>query len=44
MKINRRRLLSLLGTSPVLLTGSGAEAEAKKGGHRVLVARRSSRR
>ncbi len=30
MKINRRRLLSLLGTSPVLLTGSAVEAEAKK--------------
>lgn len=27
MKINRRTLLSLLGTSPVLLAGSGAEAK-----------------
>ena len=32
MKINRRRLLSLLGTSPVLLAGSAVEAEAKKKG------------
>ncbi len=32
MKINRRRLLSLLGISPVLLAGSSAEAEAKKKG------------
>jgi hypothetical protein len=32
MKINRRKLLSLLGTSPVLLTGTAAEAEAKKKG------------
>lgn len=30
MKINRRKLLSLLGTSPVLLAGSAAEAETKK--------------
>jgi hypothetical protein len=30
MKINRRRLLSLLGTSPVLLAGSAAEAKSKK--------------
>ena len=30
MKINRRRLLSLLGTSPVLLAGSVAEAKTKK--------------
>jgi hypothetical protein len=33
MKINRRKLLSLLGTSPVLLGGSAVEAEAKKGVH-----------
>jgi hypothetical protein len=34
MKINRRKLLSLLGTSPVLLAGSAAEAETrKKSGH-----------
>lgn len=33
MKINRRRLLSLLGTSPVLLAGSAVEAEAKKAVH-----------
>jgi hypothetical protein len=31
MKINRRKLLSLLGTSPVLLAGTGVEAEPKKG-------------
>jgi hypothetical protein len=30
MKINRRRLLSLLGTSPVLLAGSAAEAKTKE--------------
>ena len=30
MKINRRKLLSLLGTSPVLLAGSAAEAKAGK--------------
>ena len=29
MKINRRKLLSLLGTSPVLLAGSAAEAKKK---------------
>jgi hypothetical protein len=29
MKINRRKLLSLLGTSPVLLAGSVVETEAK---------------
>jgi len=29
MKINRRRLLSLLGTSPALLAGSVVETEAK---------------
>ncbi len=34
MKINRRKLLSLLGTSPVLLAGSAVEAQTrKKGGH-----------
>jgi len=32
MKVNRRRLLSLLGMSPALLAGSGAEAEQKKKG------------
>jgi hypothetical protein len=32
MKINRRKLLSLLGTSPALLAGSGVEAEARKKG------------
>jgi hypothetical protein len=30
MKINRRKLLSLLGTSPVLLAGTAAKAEPKK--------------
>jgi hypothetical protein len=30
MKINRRKLLSLLGTSPVVLAGTAAEAKAKK--------------
>ncbi|MGH9563002.1 MAG: hypothetical protein ACRD3S_16240, partial [Terracidiphilus sp.] len=30
MKINRRKLLSLLGTSPVLLTGAAVEAESRK--------------
>ncbi len=30
MKINRRKLLSLLGTSPVLLAASEAEAKDKK--------------
>ena len=30
MKINRRRLLSLLGTSPVLLAGSGVKAETSR--------------
>lgn len=30
MKINRRRLLSLLGVSPVLLAGSSAKAETGK--------------
>lgn len=30
MKINRRKLLSLLGASPVVLAGSRAEAETKK--------------
>lgn len=30
MKINRRKLLSLLGTSPVLLAGSDVAAEPKK--------------
>jgi hypothetical protein len=34
MKINRRKLLSLLGTSPVLLAGSTAEAETRKKGAR----------
>jgi hypothetical protein len=32
MKVNRRKLLSLLGMSPALLAGSGAEAEQKKKG------------
>jgi hypothetical protein len=30
MKVNRRKLLSLLGMSPALLAGSRAEAEQKK--------------
>ncbi len=30
MKVNRRKLLSLLGMSPALLAGSGAEADQKK--------------
>ena len=33
MKINRRKLLSLLGTSPVLLAGSAAAEAKKKGGY-----------
>ncbi len=32
MKVNRRKLLSLLGMSPALLAGPGAEAEQKKKG------------
>jgi hypothetical protein len=32
MKVNRRKLLSLLGMSPALLAGSGVEAEQKKKG------------
>lgn len=32
MRINRRRLLSLLGTSPVLLAGSSAKAGTSKNG------------
>lgn len=32
MKVNRRRLLSLLGTSPVLLAGGSAKAETSKNG------------
>jgi hypothetical protein len=32
MKVNRRKLLSLLGMSPALLAGSRAEAEQKKKG------------
>jgi hypothetical protein len=32
MKVNRRRLLSLLGMSPALLAGSAVEAEQKKKG------------
>jgi hypothetical protein len=32
MKVNRRKLLSLLGISPALLAGSRAEAEQKKKG------------
>jgi hypothetical protein len=32
MKVNRRKLLSLLGMSPALLTGSTLEAEQKKKG------------
>lgn len=31
MKVNRRKLLSLLGLSPALLAGSAAEAEQKTG-------------
>jgi hypothetical protein len=31
MTVNRRKLLSLLGMSPALLTGPGLEAEKKKG-------------
>jgi hypothetical protein len=35
MKINRRKLLSLLGASPLLMAGSAVEAEAgKKDAHR----------
>jgi len=34
MKVNRRKLLSLLGMSPALLAGSGVEAEQKKKGAR----------
>jgi hypothetical protein len=30
MKVNRRKLLSLLGMSPALLAGSGLEAQQKK--------------
>jgi hypothetical protein len=30
MKVNRRKLLSLLGMSPALLAGSGADADQKK--------------
>ena len=32
MKVNRRKLLSLLGMSPALLAGPGADAEQKKKG------------
>ena len=32
MRVNRRTLLSLLGMSPVLLAGSGVEAEPRKTG------------
>ena len=32
MKVNRRRLLALLGTSPALLAGTQAEAEPKRKG------------
>jgi hypothetical protein len=32
MKVNRRKLLSLLGMSPALLAGTGTEAEQKKKG------------
>ena len=32
MKVNRRRLLSLLGMSPAVLAGSAVEAEQKKKG------------
>jgi hypothetical protein len=32
MKVNRRKLLSLLGMSPALLAGSAVEAEQKKKG------------
>ncbi|MDE3108455.1 MAG: hypothetical protein KGL02_00815 [Acidobacteriota bacterium] len=34
MKINRRRLLSLLGTSPMLVAGSNVAAETRKKGAR----------
>ncbi|HTR48972.1 MAG TPA: hypothetical protein VMM16_16435 [Verrucomicrobiae bacterium] len=33
MKVNRRKLLSLLGMSPALLAGSEAHAEQKKNAH-----------
>ena len=33
MKIKRRKILSLLGTSPVILAGSAAEAARKAGVH-----------
>lgn len=36
MKINRRRLLSLLGTSPVLLAGSDAAAKTGKNSERSV--------
>jgi hypothetical protein len=33
MKVNRRKLLSLIGMSPALLAGSAVEAEQKKKAH-----------
>jgi hypothetical protein len=42
MKINRRRLLSLLGTSPVLLAGTGGKAETNKNKNDVENARGSA--